>query len=215
MDPVELAEPAATQTIFLLSPADCRGRRAAMLANGDAQFALAQQLQAHGAPLGEVFAFLSALYFRGKLSYARRFCRVPEALPGVLVITPGEGLCREADIITPERLRGFGTVAVDADNRDYREPLLRDARALAAHCDPAARFVLLGSVASGKYVRPLLEAFGKRLFFPTDFIGRGDMSRGGLLLRAAREGAELPYGRVEGAIVRGARPPRLPRVRRA
>jgi hypothetical protein len=204
-------EPATAQTIFLLSPADCRGRRAAMLANGDAQFPLAQQLQAHGAPLGEVFAFLSALYFRGKLTYARHFCRVPDALPGVLVITPGEGLCRETDRITPDRLRAFGAVAVDPDNREYREPLLRDARALAAHSDRAARIVLLGSVASAKYVSPLLEVFGERLWFPTDFIGRGDMSRGGLLLRAAKDGEELTYGRVQGATVRGRRPARLPK----
>lgn len=204
-------EPATAQTLFLLSPADCRGRRAAMLANGDAQFPLARELQTHGAPLGEVFAFLSALYFRGKLAYARCFNRVPEGLPGVLVITPGEGLCRDTELVTPTRLRAFGTVAVDPDNRDYREPLLRDARALAAHSAADARIVLLGSVASAKYVRPLLDVFGERLWFPTDFIGRGDMSRGGLLLRAAKDGQELAYGRVQGASVRGPRPARLPK----
>jgi hypothetical protein len=43
-----------------------------------------------------------------------------------------------------------------------------------------------------------------------DFIGRGDMSRGGLLLRAARAGSELPYPPVQGTPRRGARAPRLP-----
>jgi len=203
-----------TQTVFLLSPADCRGKRAAMLANGEAQFPLARELQGEGAPLGEVFAFLSALYFRGKLTYARRFCQVPDALPGVVVITPNAGLVRDHQRITAPELRALGTVAVDASNRFYREPLLRDARALAEHCDAAARFVLLGSVATGKYVQPLLEVFGERLWFPVDFVGRGDMSRGGLLLRAARDGQELTYGKVQGAIVHGTRAPRLPKLPR-
>ena len=199
------------QTIFLLSPADCRGQRAAMLVDPRSQFPLARQLQSEGATIGDVFAFLSALYFRGKLTYARCFARVPEGFPGVTVITPGLGLVRDTDRITPEELRLFASVSVDADNRMYREPLLRHAQALAQHAGAPARFVLLGSVASAKYVQPLLEVFAERLWFPVDFVGRGDMSRGGLLLRAARENAELAYGQVQGAVVRGRRPPRLPR----
>jgi hypothetical protein len=199
------------ETIFLLSPADCRGQRAAMLANPSSEFPLARQLQTDGATIGETFAFLSALYFRGKLTYARHFARVPEGFPGVTVITPGAGLYRDSDRITPEQLRLFASVSVDADNRMYREPLLRDARALAQHAEPSARFVLLGSVASAKYVAPLLEVFGERLWFPVDFVGRGDMSRGGLLLRAARDDSELSYGMVHGAVVRGRRPAKLPK----
>lgn len=205
------SESSLEQTIFLLSPADCRGKRAAMLASPDAQFPLARQLQTNGATIGDVFAFLSALYFRGKLAYARRFARVPESFPGVVVITPGAGLCRDIDRITAEQLRALGTVSVDVDNRFYREPLLRDAHALAKHSDARARFVLLGSVASAKYVQPLLEVFGDRLFFPLDFVGRGDMSRGGLMLRAVREDKELVYGKVQGAIVHGPRAARLPK----
>ena len=71
--------------------------------------------------------------------------------------------------------------------------------------------MLLGSVASGKYTGPLLEVFGERLLFPADFVGRGDMSRGGLMLRRALSGIELPYIPVQGAQLRGARPPRLER----
>jgi hypothetical protein len=69
--------------------------------------------------------------------------------------------------------------------------LVRDVARLAGHRD--AEFVLLGSVATGKYVDVLLEVVGERLLFPTAFIGRGDMSRGALLLRAARDGRELAY----------------------
>jgi hypothetical protein len=65
--------------------------------------------------------------------------------------------------------------------------------------------VLLGSIATGKYVDVLLEVIGERLLFPTDFVGRGDMSRGALLLRAARDGKELIYEPVAGAIRRGRR----------
>jgi hypothetical protein len=36
------------------------------------------------------------------------------------------------------------------------------------------------------------------------------MSRGGLLLRCARAGTELPYVGVRDAVRRGPRPPRLP-----
>ena len=74
--------------------------------------------------------------------------------------------------------------------------------------------VLLGSIATGKYVDALLDALGPRLLFPTDFVGRGDMSRGGLLLRSAREGRELDYIPVAGALRRGKRPPKLDRVKR-
>jgi hypothetical protein len=186
-----------------------------MLCAEHAQFPLARKLRApEGAPLGEVFAFLSALYFRGKLAYARAFERAPRGLPGVLVITPGEGLCRDSEPLTAQRLRGLAAVPIDLENPYYSVPLVRDARALHELAGEQARFVLLGSVASGKYVKPLLSVFGERLLFPADFVGRGDMSRGGLLLRAARDGRELAYERVHGAVLRGRRPPRLPKLGR-
>ena len=69
--------------------------------------------------------------------------------------------------------------------------------------------VLLGSIATGKYADALLEVFGERLLFPSDFVGRGDMSRGGLMLRRVQDGQELPYIPVNGAVRRGKRPPKL------
>jgi hypothetical protein len=70
--------------------------------------------------------------------------------------------------------------------------------------------VLLGSVARGKYVDVLLPIFGDRLRFPIEFVGRGDMSRGGLLLRAAASGVELVYHSLTvGVRPRGPRPPKL------
>ncbi|HEY6929256.1 MAG TPA: hypothetical protein VJA66_06235, partial [Thermoanaerobaculia bacterium] len=64
------------QRIFLLSPASCSGARARMLLRRQARFPLAERVRRpEGAPLGEVFSFLSGLYFRGKHTYAQAFAR--------------------------------------------------------------------------------------------------------------------------------------------
>jgi hypothetical protein len=76
-----------------------------------------------------------------------------------------------------------------------------------------AELVLLGSIASPKYVDVLLGVFGDRLLFPREFVGRGDMSRGGLMLRAVQAGEELDYARVAGAVRTGRRPPKLTPLR--
>jgi hypothetical protein len=163
-----------------------------------------------GAPLGEVFGFLSALYFRGKLTYARRFAGPPAGCPGVLVITPCRGLVVPETPITIVDLRAFSRVPIDHRNRRYSTPLRDDALGLRALLPRGADVVLLGSIATPKYAAVLLEVFGPALLFPGDFVGRGDMSRGGLLLRAARAGLELDYRPIDGSERRGRRPARLP-----
>jgi hypothetical protein len=193
--------------VFLLSPAHCGGERASLLFSPRASFDLARRLRAtDGVTLGEVFSFLSSLYFRGKLAYAERF-GVP------LVITPDAGLRPPDDRVTLPALRAAARVDIHAANGRYLRPLLASARAVAHTLGPEAPVTLLGSIASDKYVRALLEVFGERLTFPAAFVGRGDMSRGGLLLRAVRAGVELDYVPVAGAVRRGSRPPRLTRVR--
>jgi hypothetical protein len=193
--------------VFLLSPAHCGGERASLLFAPGASFELARRLRAAGgAPLGEVFSFLSSLYFRGKLTYAERF-GVP------LVITPNAGLRPPDDRVTLSALRASARVDIDAANDRYLRPLLASARTVAETLGSDVPVTLLGSIASDKYVRALLDVFGERLTFPAAFVGRGDMSRGGLLLRAVRAGAELDYVAVAGAIRRGSRPPRLTPVR--
>jgi hypothetical protein len=194
--------------LFLLSPAHCGGKRAQLLINGRGRFPLAARLQA-GDPvtLGETFTFLSGLYFRGKLTYARHFGRTPAGHPPVLVITTNSGLLPADTDVTVRQLKGFGTVDIEIDNPRYRRPLERDIARLRDL--EGVEIVLLGSVATGKYVDVLLEALGDRLLFPGDFVGRGDMSRGALLLQAARKGTELKYVPVLGAIRRGRRAPRV------
>jgi hypothetical protein len=196
--------------IFLLSPAHAGGQRARMIMSERAQFDLAQRLRGENRPtLGEVFTFLSGLYFRGKLAYASAFTRPAPRMAGVLVITPNRGLVPAASPIGLEDLREFSRVDIDADDPRYRKPLERDAKKLAEKLTADCEVVLLGSVATGKYVDILLAHLGKRLRFPADFVGRGDMSRGGLLLRCAVDRNELPYISVEGAVRKGKRPAKL------
>jgi hypothetical protein len=206
--------------VFLLSPANCGGRRAAQVLSPKSSSPLAAALRTpDGAPLGDLFSFISGLYFRGKLTYARRFARPPDPSnpiigTGVLVITPNAGLRSPETTVTEAAIRAFARGDVDADNLQYRRPLEASARLLLEAIGPDCDVVLLGSVASPKYVEVLGGIFGARLQFPTAFVGRGDMSRGGLLLRHANDEVELDYAPVAGAVLHGARPPKLPPLRR-
>jgi hypothetical protein len=198
--------------IFLLSPANSGGERARLLLSDRAQFELALRLRRTGAPLGELYAFMSGLYFRGKLAYSEAFGAPPPGVTPALVITPGRGLLPPEMPVTADELRAIGAVEVDACNPAYRVPLERDARILAGLVGPDCDLVLLGSVATLKYVEPLVKIFGERLLFPAEFAGRGDMSRGGLMLRCVRSQVELTYVPVGRATHHGPRPPRLPRI---
>ena len=181
--------------VFLLSPAHCGGKRAALLLSEHATFDLAGRLRSpSGVTLGEVFSFVSGLYFRGKLAYAMRFARAPQGVAGAQVITTNRGLLPPETPVGLLDLAEFGTVDIRADDPRYRAPVDRDLARLAM--EPHLEVVLLGSVATGKYVDVLLEALGDRLVFPIEFLGRGDMSRGALLLRAVREERELEYAPV-------------------
>lgn len=198
--------------VFILSPASCRGRRAAHLLSPRSNTPLASQLRsAGGAPLGDVFTFCSSLYFRGKLTYARHFA----APRDIYIITPTTGLQSPEACVTHASILEFADGDIDLANARYREALERSAAALLAEIGNARDVVLLGSIASPKYVGVLGGIFGERLRFPVDFVGRGDMSRGGLLLRKASEGVELEYVPVAGAVRHGPRPPRLPRKPRS
>ena len=146
------------QTVYLLSPANCAGTRARLLLKSQTS-PLTARLANGGAPLGEVFTFMSSLYFRGKLAYATRFGLA-------YVIAPGRGLLPVDMLIRIDDLKGMATVEVDEDLPAFREPLVRDATTIARNLGAEDRVVLLGSVATAKYVGPLLQVFGERLHFP-------------------------------------------------
>lgn len=201
-----------TPTVYLLSPASCAGKRAHILMRAGSSSPLAVRLRTEGAQLGDVFTFMSSLYFRGKLAYATRFGAPPDGWSGALVIAPGRGLVRADATIGVHDLQHMAQIPVDHENPGFREPLVRDARALQQALGSDGRAVLLGSVATDKYVAPLVEVFGDRLLFPGTFVGRGDMSRGGLLLRSARAATPLDYVPVRGAVRHGAKPPKLERL---
>jgi hypothetical protein len=200
-----------TPRLFLLSPANCGGKRAQLLLGGQGRFPLAQRLAAKETiTLGEAFSFLSGLYFRGKLAYARRFARPPAGVLGVQVITTNRGLLPADTPVSADELRAFAAAVIRADDPAFRDPLRRgvaaieDVASLGAAAPP--EIVLLGSVATGKYVDVLLDLVGERLLIPEDFVGRGDMSRGALLLRAARSERELAYAPAATTVRRGKRP---------
>ncbi len=197
-------------TCFLLSPARCDGRRAQLLLSPNASFPLAVELrEPHGVPIGDVFAFLSGLYFRGKLTYAREFAPTN----AIRVITTNRGLLTPDEPVGPRDLADFSSVDLSDAGEEFLAPFLRDARRIRDRAPRGSRVVLLGSIATNKYVTPLVEVFGDDLLFPSDFIGRGDMSRGGLLLRAATAKRELDYIPVATAVRHGKRPPKLAPLR--
>lgn len=194
--------------VFLLSPAHSGGKRAALLTRPGATFELARQVEIGAAGLGDVFAFCSGLYFRGKLAYAHHFAAPPPGVCGVQIITPSRGLVAPGLLVGAKDLAEFAEVPVDSQEPRFTRPLEIAARALAD--SPAAEVILLGSVATGKYLDTLQPIFGDRLLFPVAFSGRGDMSRGALLLRSIATGQELDYGPVPCARTRKRRTPAKP-----
>jgi hypothetical protein len=210
-------EPTTTcsaRRVFLLSPANAAGVRAQMILRDGANSDLAQRLHNGGAPLGELFTFMSGLYFRGKLAYARAFADVPSGRPGALIITACGGLVSPDTIVTRDQLHEISAINVDPADMRYRGPLTRDLRILAAAAGVNCEIILLGSIATPKYVEPLLDVLGKQLLFPTEFVGRGDMSRGGLMLRCVQSGIQLNYVPIQDAARHGCRPPKLMRLTR-
>jgi hypothetical protein len=203
--------PCLPPRIFLLSPARLDGKRAHLLFHPVTMFPVARALHSKaGATIGETFTFLSGLYFRGKLAYAAAFARPPRGLnSGVFVITPNRGLLAPSVRVTLNELADLAKTDIDPGAEAFRKPLRQDAEVLSEALGPSGEPVLLGSIATTKYVDVLLSAFQQELLFPAEFVGRGDMSRGGLLLRSVDARLELAYQPLRGTVLRGARPPKV------
>ena len=197
---IPTTSPDTTPKIFLLSPASLTGERARQLLSSDARFDTARRYRSpEGVPIEEAFAFLSSLYFRGKIAYGQHFAEPPEHLPaaGVLIIAPGFGLVPAGWTLNRERMETLRRTPIDLKNPDYAGPMREHAEVLREAMPEGTRVVLLGSIATGKYVDLLLPVFGDRLLFPSRFVGIGDMSRGSILLRAVREEQELDYSTLD------------------
>jgi hypothetical protein len=179
--------------VFILSPANTWTVRGRQLLNKNSALELAQRIRRQGAPLGEVFSFISSLYFRGKLAYAKAFSKSTPGVPATLVVTSTRGLLPAESIVTFDDLLEMSAVPIEPSDARYRGPLCRDASALARLLPDGSQIVLLGSIASRKYLDPLLDVFGADLFFPREFVGRGDLSRGGLMLNCVQSRLELEY----------------------
>jgi hypothetical protein len=203
------------QRIFLLSPANLSGIRAGYVLGANGRSAIASRLRQGGVQLGELFTFISGLYFRGKLAYARAFGAPSGDGSGAFVITSTAGLLRPETVVTLDQLREWGSNDIAAGDEKYRVPLVRDCRLLLSRFGGQCDVVLLGSIATPKYVEPLVSVFGERVLFPAEFVGRGDMSRGGLMLRSVESGKELEYIAVLNATRRGQRPPKLLPLKRS
>jgi hypothetical protein len=179
--------------VFLISPASLSGVRGVRLLRGIGNGPVTERLaRGERVTIAEVYTSISSLYFRGKLAYARRYARLPHSV-GVRVITSDRGLCAADDLVDLDDLRRMASGAIDEREPIYCRCLTDSARALAGQLTDECIVVLLGSLATRKYLDPLREALGDRLRVPREFIGLGDMSRGGLLLRAAAGGRQLEY----------------------
>lgn len=181
--------------VFLLSPANVSGTRARQMLSPRAMSAAALAYRSpDGVKIADAFTFMSALYFRGKHAYARAFSvEHPRIGHTAFVIAPGYGLVPLDWRLDKERMKKLARTKVDIRSRAYTSSLRKSCQELALQLDDDDIVVLLGSVASGKYVDVLHPIFGDRLRFPGIFAGMGDMQRGSVMLKAAAAGRELEY----------------------
>ena len=117
------------------------------------------------------------------------------------IITPTRGLVPAETLIGLRELSEFASVPVHPKEPRFTDPLRQSIQAMSTFEMPEV--ILLGSVATGKYTDTLLPLLGDRLLFPADFAGRGDMSRGALLLRSVAADQELHYVPVTAACLQG------------
>ena len=198
--------------LFLISPATAHGPRAQALRRQDSGSLLARRLRAEGVPLGDVFSFLSGLYFRGKLEYARAFAHAPgDEAGGVYIITMTDGIVSSDTRVSSHDLERYARCEVGTPAAVAM--LEATTRSLAERMGALADIVLLGSVGTGKYTDLLAPVFGERLLFPRDVLHIGQLARGALFLQRAREGKELDYVPVTEIVRAGGRVSIRPELR--
>ena len=149
-------------------------------------------------------------------TYASRFGRPPPSLPPALVITPTRGLQSPSLPISRSLIEEFASLDWHRPTRAFwiRSSRVRvsfvhrSSQRCAWSCSGASR-----RAGTSSRWRASSRAGCN---YPAEFVGRGDMSRGGLLLRHAEEGRELDYVPLAAGLTRhGAKPPKLPPLPRA
>ena len=180
--------------VFILSPASTAGKRASLLLHGRGKLARREK----PVPIGDVFTFLSGLYFRGKLAYARYYAAPKHGWPGCYIISSNAGLVLPEEDVSVVQLVRFSQTPIDEDEPLYSEPLRQALGRLGKRLPHDAQIVFLGSIATRKYRAILSEVLGGRLYYPACFEGRGDLSRGSVLLQSVKSGRELEYRPLEG-----------------
>ena len=138
--------------VFLLSPANTSAIRGQLLLNENSG-ELAQRIRREGAPLGELFSFISSLYFRGKLAYAEAFSHSATGFPGTLVITTSRGLLPPDTVITLDDLLEMSAVPIDPGDHSISGPPLPGCAWASSRSTGWFSGVLLGSIANGNMVR--------------------------------------------------------------
>ena len=186
-----------TPRIFLLSPASTDGLRAQQLTSPRAGFGAAERYRSpEGVTIEEAFTFMSSLYFRGKIGYARHFAAPPPELALGSRTTaswsslPASGWCRRACRITPEEMKKLRRTPVDLKSRAYCAPMKKHVEQL-RDLAPDGLGGAPGQRRDRQVRGPAAAGPRDRLLFPRDFAGAGDMKRGGMMLRAVREDREL------------------------
>src|SRR5690349_23922020 len=124
------------ERVFLLSPARLGGPRSLLLMREEAAFDLAVRLRSGTATIGEIYAFISGLYFRGKVAYTEAFGSAPQGVPAAMVIVPGRGLLPLDTPLSHTELRAISEVAIDVESAAYSAPFLRDLALLDQQAGP-------------------------------------------------------------------------------
>src|SRR5688572_26692697 len=124
--------------VFLLSPARLTGKRANILMRPEARFDLANRLRSEGLPLGEIFSFMSGLYFRGKLTYANAFASPPHGVAGSYIITSARGLVPATTHTTLQDLEILAGTPIDPADAFYYRTVQEGARNLLNQMDPGS-----------------------------------------------------------------------------
>ncbi len=164
-DASEKLRTSSRHRIFLLSPANARESEGQRLLHSTAPSELAVRLRQSGVRLGDVYQHISSLYFRGKLS-THQVSAIPLSRLRACRYITGTGLMLPETLIRFDEFRQLSAISIDASNERYRQSLIADLMRLREMAGVHVDIILLGSIATSKYVDPIANVFGERVLVP-------------------------------------------------